>query len=161
MTEKPNNVTTETEVISKKENNTLLSFNVKRTAGGVEIALQSDVLETFFGIGGFREGADPEWGGVLPYSMIGTIDATKRNLLNNWGSNQLLISTDYPNLAFLRAKGLKEGVTFKLPSVHSRTEIAKFVKLFKEHVRTIYLEYVKPINATVEITTTTSNGVDL
>lgn len=153
------NVTTETEVITKKENNTLLSFNVKRTAGGVEINLQSDVLETFFSIGGFREGADPEWGGVQSYSMISSIDATKRNLLNNWGANVLIISADYPNLAFLRAKGLKDGVTFKLSSVHSRTEIAKFVKLFKEHVRTLYLEYIKPIDAGVELTTKTT-GVD-
>jgi hypothetical protein len=160
MSSTTQNVTTETVVISKKENNTLLSFNVKRTAGGVDIYLQSDVMELFFSNGGFREGADPLWGGIGCYSMINNIDTTKRSLLNNWGSDNLIVSSEYPNLAFLRAKGLKDGVTFKLPSVHSRTEIAKFVKLFKEQVRTLYLEYMKPIGVEIEMTTTTTNGVD-
>lgn len=145
-------VSVETETIQKRENNTLMLYNISRDPEGIRIFLKSKTFEEFFKNNGVLEGDEYKWCGMSPYKVPATLDPEMRQLLNAWNQNSLILSGEYPNLSMLRTQGIGDGVTFTIPAVYSRASIQKFVKIFKEKVKNLYVDYVKPVNCTLEFT---------
>jgi hypothetical protein len=57
-----------------------------------------------------------------------------------------LLTTDgNPNLSFLRAKGLSEGITFIISGIYSRDVISDFISKTKEAIAIFYKQHFKPI----------------
>jgi len=139
------------EILKPRVKQKLLSFKITRGETGVKLYLQSEVLEKFFERMGVDEYAD-RWCGIHAYGMPLVKDHFS-NLLSAWYGN-LIIQGGYPNLSFLRAKGIKDGVTFVLENdVYTRGEVIEFSKKFKDEVSNLFSEYIKPITMEVELTT--------
>jgi len=144
---------TEKITLSKDESKKLLVFRVTRGLNGVEVYLQSDILETFFKRYGLEEG-DNKWCGHHPY-QIPIIRQHFRELLNQWYGELTTRNGAYPNLSFLRAKGLSDGVKFTMNNnVYTKPEILVFIKQFKTEVQNFFEEYIKPISLEVELVCT-------
>ena len=141
-------VTVTKEILKPKTKQPLLSFTVKRSVSGVDISLKSKILHDFFSR--HEESSyDDTWCGNRPYAMP-LVKDHYRNLLSSWYVN-LMVSSGYPNLAFLRSTKLKEGASFQLENqVYTRGEIMDFATKFKEEVASLFTEYVKPV--TMEVT---------
>lgn len=72
--------------------------------------------------------------------------------LYSWGANKLYIKDNkVPNLAFLKAYGLENGVTFKLTGLYSQKEIDKWVEQAKEQIIRIYKNYISPYDVDFQI----------
>lgn len=144
---------TERETISKKVSSPIIEFNIVRTLDGVEMKVKSPTFEKFFALSG-EDGGVSQWHGYRAY-LLPQLEANHRTMLNMWRQDMLIVN-GFPNLSFLRIKGLSEGVTMKIPQVYSRAEIMKFIRLFKQESKEIYAQYIKPVNVNVEIITETT-----
>jgi len=145
--------TTEKIILKKDESKKLLTFKVTRGINGVEIFLQSDILEQFFQRYG-SEAGENKWCGHQPY-QIPIVRQHFRELLNQWYGELTTRNGSYPNLSMLRSKGLSEGVKFTMNNnVYTKPEILSFIKQFKTEVQNFFEEYIKPISLEVELVCT-------
>ena len=129
------NTVVEKTTLAKGESAKLLKFGVTRGRNGVEVFVQSDILEDFFKRYGLETGDGTKWCGVKPYK-IPIVRQHFRELLNQWYGELTTRNGSYPNLSFLRAEGLKSGVKFTMSNnVYTQTEIRTFVKQFKTEVQ--------------------------
>lgn len=142
---------TEKIILKKRSKQKLLTFRVTRGINGVDIFLQSEVLENFFKKYGMDTYSD-NWCGNLAYQLP-VVRQHYTTMLSNW-FGELMVNGDYPNMSFIRAKGIKDGVTFTLENnVYTRGEIMNFTKKFKEEITGLYNDYIKPVMMEVEMTT--------
>lgn len=141
------------EVIIKKDERPVLTFDVKRTTKGVQIIAQSELFENFFNRGNPNE-EEGKWSNHLPYTVPTNMHNRKiNNMISRWNDGLFYDSTeDVPNLSFLRAVGLRDGVKLLVSnSVYSRAEVLKFLKLAKIESGNFFKEYLKPVHASFEI----------
>lgn len=69
---------------------------------------------------------------------------------------QYFESNGMPNLSMLLAENIKQGVTFSFPPYPiSETKIKRWAEQFKQDAKVLYLTYVKPVDFSVIITSTT------
>ncbi len=142
------------EVVIKKDERPILAFEVKRTAKGVEIKAQSEVFENFFNRNNPNE-EEGKWNDHYPYSAPTNLGNRKfANMIQKWNDGLFYDSeSEIPNLSFLRAVGLRDGVKLLIGNnVYSRSEVLKFLKLAKIESANFFKEYLKPVNASFEIT---------
>ena len=144
------------EVIIKKDERPILTFEVKRTAKGVEIKAQSEVFENFFNRNNPNE-EEGKWSNHYPYAVPTSLGNNSRkfsNMIYKWNDGLFYDSdSETPNLSFLRAVGLRDGVKLLISNnVYSRSEVLKFLKLAKIESANFFKEYLKPVNASFEIT---------
>jgi len=144
------------EVIIKKDERPILTFEVKRTAKGVEIKAQSEVFENFFNRNNPNE-EEGKWSNHYPYAVPNSLGNNSRkftNMIQKWNDGLFYDSdSETPNLSFLRAVGLRDGVKLLISNnVYSRSEVLKFLKLAKIESANFFKEYLKPVNASFEIT---------
>lgn len=127
-------------------------LTVKAFSDGSHINLyfQSEVLEKFF-----KESHEQAYGSSQPDTL---------KITRSWGQNNLgysvprnlaysqfiywggrLYEKGKPNLAFLTAKGLKDGVTFKIKNLILNEKILdKFVEDLKKELSLMYQQYFQP-----------------
>lgn len=150
-----------TEVIIKKDERPVLKFDVKRT-NGVRIIAQSQVFEEFFNKQPQNED-EGKWSGHYPYSMPTNFTNRKySNMVNKWNNGLFTDSeNEIPNLSFLRAVGLRDGVTLvETQNVYSDSEVYKFLKLAKIESGNFFKAYLKPVHASFEITYSVQSDED-
>jgi hypothetical protein len=156
------------EEIIKKGNMVLCELRVKRSMGlpekvkdaerktaYLEIWIKSQIIEDFFKSlhGGKRKGylESELWGNGYPNDGVNMV-YLEHVELDRWGENRLSIDGKL-QMSFLRAVGLSEGVVFKVPGMFSKEIIDYYTKNFPEAVRALYINFIKPVNIFVEITT--------
>jgi len=154
-------ITVEKTTMAKGEPKKLLKFKVTRGLNGVEVFVQSDILEDFFQRYGEETAEGNKWCDITPYK-IPIVRQHFRELLNQWYGELTTRNGSYPNLSFLRAKGLKDGVKFTMSNnVYTTPEIRAFIKQFKTEVQNFFEEYIKPIGFEVELVCTIKGEDDI
>ncbi len=142
------------EVIIKKDERPILTFDVRRTTKGVEIKAQSEIFENFFNRNNPNE-EEGKWNDHFPYTAPANLGNRKfANMILKWNDGLFYDSdSETPNLSFLRTVGLRDGVKLLVTSnVYSRSEVLKFLKLAKIESANFFKEYLKPVHASFEIT---------
>lgn len=129
---------------------------------GVMILAQSDILEEWFKTNSKHPNITATsdkweistvagWDKHKAYPMTEVFKNSEMGkYFNNWGK-ELNISNVGPNLSFLRAKGLKEGVAILIPGLHTESSIKKFLEDVKRKSLDIYKEYMKPTEISLSI----------
>lgn len=147
-------------VVTAPSGKKVLAIRLKRVSGGLLIELKSDVFENFFKYHGANTESEPTWEGNKAYKMPRNLTPNFHRMLASWGNTNLSVNDNLPNLSFLRAVGLGEGVKFIIPMVFSKTEIMTFKTELAQQANKFFQEYMKPISVTVEIITTlgSNNG---
>jgi hypothetical protein len=148
-------------------------LKIKRSEFGVEVYCKSELLENFFnGITATREGLElntlpvtqfreANFGAYL--STDGTVKGKRLTsvvnyqgiTLDGWGAGLIHSSSNNINMSFLLAKGLNEGITIYVKGVYSSTVVRSFIVKAKDFFKYIFTEYLKPVEACVEMHTTT------
>jgi hypothetical protein len=77
-------------------------------------------------------------GGNLNYSYEG--------IFNQWNYESLWLNerNNVPNLSFLRAVGLSEGVKFKINNIYTIPERSRFLSLTTKIIREFFLDFLRP-----------------
>lgn len=162
----------ETEIIKKKDNLVLLKMNVRRVAKGVELYLQSDILEDFFsalsGQAGYKDqpvtSTNAGWSEKKSYRInqgnLVPSGLRVKPTIDKWGNNNLF-PDGYTNLSFLRVVGLQSGVRFTIPIVITTDALKEYINEAKYYVKQLYIQYLKPLDMTVELTTKEVNHVQV
>lgn len=155
----------------------VLSVSIRQYRTGVEIRLQSDVLEQWFKDNqgaaldrpvcpaGPWNGADVQGAPLKFYRLSGVSEAVSNGTVAlTSGSYYRMAASDYPslsvardantmNLSWLRVVGLKEGVTIKLPdTVHTNALMRRWHVAAQELATEIYRMYMKPIAYKITVT---------
>lgn len=144
--------TIEKHSIRKGSNVNLLKLSVKRNESGIEVYLQSPIIETFFKQFGTM-GEIGQWFEKEVYRLPPSMnnDSVLHQTLKNWGNSDLMPNGS-PNLALLRMEGLSDGLTLNLNEyVYTRDDISAFIKTFKSQTIELYNNYIKSIESNIEI----------
>ena len=137
----------------------LFKIRAKRVASGVELYLQSEPFEEFFRSQApesepYFSSSNPGWAGHKMYKMASE-SATLPQHMRIWGSP--LFVDGLPNLSFWRAKGLGEGLTFKIPGVYSRAILDSYVQYCEACASKFYKNFLHPYDREVSITVKGAN----
>ena len=131
------------------EDKKLLTIRALSSDKGIKLYFQSDIFEEFFAVNHQSQGyGNAElagaftWGDVLGYQPP---PEKAFNRFRHWGGQ--LYYKGRPNLSFLCAKGLTNGVTFNLTSlVVNENILEKYVRDLKRELAKIYREYFNNIS---------------
>ena len=75
-------------------------------------------------------------------------------------TDSALMVSEFPNLIFLLAKNLAEGVTFEIDGLVSSQRVHEFCTLLQTAIGQLYRQYLAPLNSTVEITVATREEIE-
>jgi hypothetical protein len=154
-----------------------VTLKVKRSEFGIEVYAKSELLDTFFnGITSREDGMrDMETYPVTRYKELnfGTYMSADGQLkgkcltsninypgvnLNSWHGGLVPNGNSAINLSFLLSEGLKDGVTIYIKGVYSSTAVRSFIIKAKDFFKHIFVEYLKPVEACVQMQTVTSES---
>lgn len=139
----------EKEVVKNQE---LCFIKIKRIPAGISIYCQSEQIEEFFkGLSkGITQTGEINWGKGKEFykttslKMSATSGMTRPPEFGQWGADYLIMpDTNYNNFSFLRAVGLKDGVTFEFCGLFTKEMIEEFRSNFKIAVQNLYTQYIK------------------
>ena len=140
--------------LGKSTNKQLLKVQIKRTSQGTKLYMKSEMFESYFKSNSISNDCHIMNNNGLrieSYNMpINTIvnDGITQGL--NSFNCQLKTRDGYTNLGFLKAVGLKDGLTFDITGVYSKTGLNDFITELKKDVRKIYEEEMRPEILSVE-----------
>lgn len=100
----------------------------------------------------FKHSDSPGWKDHLGY-ILNETRGLSNSITNYWGSDFYLNGSG-PNLSFLLAKGLGEGVTFELEGIFSQSSIQKWATEGKVQIAALYREFLKSVDLSLQITLT-------
>lgn len=151
----------EPKVVDGKKVNTFLKVNIKKSDKGIDIFFQSpDIEEWMKKNSPYATQSDKKywdvsssigWKDKLGYKLDKAPDSLFQ-ALSPWGQD-LRINNATPNLAFLRAKGLGEGITFQLEGIYPRESVIKWHEELKRQVASFCRSYIKDIRTHITIFT--------
>lgn len=129
----------------------LLEMKVGRDANGAYLSIRSDVDWTPL------KDTTP-----MPAINLGGVDVTMIKLVqipglivaNDVSNSKLFIGDSKPNVAFLGATKLKEGVTFRITGPVSLDRMKNYTTALRTYVRGLYAEHMKPIDVSCTVTVT-------
>lgn len=129
----------------------LLEMKVGRDANGAYLSIRSDVDWTPL------KDTTP-----TPAINLGGVDVTMIKLVqipglivaNDVSNSKLFIGDSKPNVAFLGATKLKEGVTFRITGPVSLDRMKNYTTALRTYVRGLYAEHMKPIDVSCTVTVT-------
>lgn len=148
-------------------NKDFVTMRVKRHELGLEIFCKSEEIEALMKAQhnpGYDSESHYKTRPVSPDTQIGYYMSEEERrcystsirldncTTDNWHDGIKVGSSGY-NMAFIRTKGLSDGVTVIIRGVFSTTLIRMFVAAAKTFFRALFLEYIKPVEAEVKITT--------
>jgi len=144
----------------------LIIIKVKRTDKGLNVFLKSEKIEKFMRSNHVHQDKldstnkrDFEcvdvagWKENMAYILSNEVKGISGNINKNWGAD-LHFGSGGPNLSFLRAKGLGEGVNFDLHGIYSQTAIQKWIQDAKFHITNFYREFLKDSEMCLHISLT-------
>jgi hypothetical protein len=141
----------------KKANEGVATIKLRRTIGGAEIFIKSEQLEEFFKtLSNSR--LSNEWLGHKAYEIPRSPLLEQLNggqaSLTKWGE-ATLYNTEYgyANISYIRAVGVANGVTFKIPGVYSIESIKSYAERLKNGVSFIYQNLMKTYSMEMTIST--------
>jgi len=125
----------------------LLDVNVRRNGSGCFLYLKSD-----FDWSCLRNasGGTIELGGKTCYRMA-PVTVAGMHLNTNSTIAQLYPTENKPNVTFLAAKGIQDGVEFSLNGPHSLDTMKKFKEDLVKFARAVYVERMKPQTVAVTL----------
>lgn len=153
----------QTEEINSTDLPKLIEMSIFRTEKGISLYLKSGIIEDFVR----SQVANPDhidstikahcttspnqgWqmhrGYVLPDSV------PQLQQMRNWGGQIHSGGNNGANLSFLTTKGLRNGVTFEFEGLFSQPTIEKYLRDAKNQIKSLYNEFIKQRNTTLEIT---------
>jgi hypothetical protein len=145
--------------IVKAERQVLLA-RLTRDQHGIQLVVQSEVFEEHFRAlsGNSSKNILPECGHkfYIPQnppvqSMPGQQGKPGYSVTSEAGHG--LYHGERVNLAFLRAVGIKDGVTIKINNaVYSAEKLRQWLEHFRDGAKLYYLQVIKPVTMEVEIT---------
>jgi hypothetical protein len=134
----------------------LLLFQVTNTDKGVSVYMKSPIIEEFFRANHtnqaqidnresrhFAKSSTPGWSDHIAYSLPPDTYHGGLERTTNWGGEFYAHGNGGANFAFLRAVGLKDGVTFDLEGLQSQSNIDNWILEFKETLPKIYSNWMK------------------
>lgn len=138
--------------MSDKERIDIINLSVRRlpTGNGIQIYAKSALLEDFMRAnlanpatvdstskGAYQLSNNPGWSAHQGYKL-----ASKENLksLMGWGQPITNGNAGRANIAFLTAKGLRNGVTFEFDGLFSQTAAEVFISDVRKQVFQLYME---------------------
>lgn len=138
---------------------TILDLEVFRAHDGIHIKAKSKPFEDFFKnghIGSMIRIDQSSWGTVTEvYRLNSMLEQTDFYYAFNYlGPNYNLRISDYnlPNLAFLRAKGLSEGIEVVQRVALTEKNIEQFCNEILQKADSIFRSLIKPRNHRIKIT---------
>ena len=140
--------------LGKSTNKQLLKVQIKRTAQGTKLYMKSEMFESYFkpnGISVDNYITNNDSSRIKSYMM--SIDNVVNDRITqslNVFNSSLKTRDGYTNLGFLKAVGLKDGLTFDITGVYSKTGLNDFMTELKKDVRKIYEEEMRPEILSVE-----------
>lgn len=132
------------------KNNFLCTLRLKRVQKGIEIYFKSPMIEEFFSQQ--PKASVSSWMG-LEGAWQTPMDQIANCLLNKWGYTSFWYDSNSPNLSFIRTVGSGEGIKFMWPTVTSTDNLKKWGEKAKEGLKTLYVQYLKPIELDITLTT--------
>lgn len=133
----------------------ILLLALKRVTDGLRLKAKSEVFEKFFATAS-EKCATPKarvklFGtSVEVYNMIEASIRTKDATVEQF-NDQLMVEDYIPNVSFLRAVGLKDGVAFTIPCVISIPQIESYGKAVQRAARDLYETYMRPYGENLRI----------
>lgn len=146
------------ETIKKSSNEGVATIKLRRTIGGAEIFIKSEQLEEFFKTLSNGRISGQEWLGAKCYELprsplLEQLNGGQCNLMK-WGETTLWNQEyGYANISFIRAAGIANGVTFKVPGVFSIELIRQYADRLKQGVSFIYQNLMKTYSMEMVIST--------
>lgn len=130
----------------------LLSAKIERDASGLSLTVKSALFEEHFK--NISRKDKWSWGNHTFY-VPATPPVTRTSEVSLMSEpDHGLYHGDKVNISFLRTVGIGNGVTIKLPGgVYSKERLQKWLELFKDGAKTYYLQVIKPVSMSVEIST--------
>ena len=137
----------------KAKGTTVATFRFARDAGGLRVFCKSPTLETYFKRISRNRMTD-EWYGQIGYHTPTLSNRDMSRSFDNWGIDQLFISEQCPNLAWMKIQGLGKGINFTFESIPIHTdEYSKYMEITMKMVERVYNDYIRPKSTTGKITT--------
>ena len=132
----------------------LVTIQIKRVIDGTtKLFVKSEIFETFFSTFGisdqFRD-AKQNIREIYKTPQMESRDTLNRALQYN-NFNSLKNDDGYYNYCFIRAKGLTDGIEFKITGLHSKQAIKKWKEEFKKNCSEFYQQYMMPETHDLEI----------
>ena len=140
--------------LGKSANKQLLKVQIKRNTQGVKLYMKSEMFESYFKLNSISNDyfiMNDDGSKIESYNLpINTIvnDSITQSLKSF--NAQLKTRDGYVNLGFLRAVGLRNGLTFDITGVYSKTGLNDFMTELKKYVRQIYEQEMRPETLSVE-----------
>jgi hypothetical protein len=135
----------------------LLEMKVGRDAQGAYLSIRSDVdwtpLKDTTPTPAINLGGVANLGGV-DVTMIKLVQIPGMIVANDVSNSKLFIGDSKPNVAFLGATKLKEGVTFRITGPVSLERMKNYTTALRTYVRGLYAEHMKPIDVSCTVTVT-------
>lgn len=150
------------------ENSDLIELTIKRTKEGISLYAKSPIIAEWVKsqtaypeceneLGNpdkWNISNSPGWEGKLGYKLPSRQFFAP---MNGWGSSRLFIKEEnvaggIPNLAFLKSKGLENGVTFELRGLYSADSLSRYRNEARDQIIRIYRKYIKGMRTTLKIT---------
>lgn len=143
---------TNTEQAQTRER-TLIHVVARRRPDAFEVYLRSEIFEDYFRALATVPGRDPrlETHGSHRYYAPAELPAVEGCVLNDLESANLFRS-GRTNISHLRAVGLSQGVTIRIPTVLSNSQLKNFTDQYYLAATRIYAEFIQPSEAELELT---------
>ncbi len=131
----------------------LVTMQVSRRSGNINIRVQSDFdFSDMFDSGKTFKYTTAK--GEVIKLRVAKHPKILKGFFNSIADNNALIGEDgNVNLSYISAEGIKNGVTFEIPTrtTISADDLSKFCNMFKEQLAKIYATYFRPFDREVEI----------
>jgi hypothetical protein len=125
----------------------LLEMKFTRSAEGVRVWIKSPVLEDYFKQA--SNGREQSYGSIPHWDVP---DAMKSKFSRAWSAGISVLTYDgEANPRPLLRKGLGEGITHVATGLHTTSEIESVARKYKDMVKSLYLNYIKPVEITVKL----------
>lgn len=129
----------------------LLKLQIKRVSEGLELQAKSEILNKW--AEGLSEGKlqSLNWG-IEAHKMNTIPFQQEAYRLDMLGSNTLLDDDKYPNISYIRATSLRDGVTIVLKGVFSAELVDQYAIAVKHAIASLYKGYIKQKKINITIT---------
>lgn len=132
----------------KYSSDELASIRVRHALDGVQVTCKSTPIEAYFIKNSHLMKSEfvESWGGCMPYNMPRGLngEGNYQYMIEQWGGKNLMANRNRPNMAFLRAEGLKDEITvlFKMPC--SETYLKRYKNYLENSIIGFYHNIIVP-----------------
>lgn len=127
------------------------TLKLTRNGGGIKLFIKGDPTM-------FNSLEDKAYGGECAEIWVGSpkvrrVPASSFPGVNAVFGTQKLMHNGVPNLWFIMAKDLAEGVTFEVPGLISADLVREYTTAFQAAISQLYRLYLSPLDVVLDVTT--------